>query len=78
MAVSSQDDTSKIFKLKKKMADQFEIKDLGNLKYFHGMEVARSREGIFVSLSHNKNYTLNLLKETSVTGCRPVDTPLLN
>ncbi|KAA0065740.1 DNA-directed RNA polymerases I and III subunit RPAC1 [Cucumis melo var. makuwa] len=30
----------------KRMNDEFEIKDLGNLKYFLGMEVARSKEGM--------------------------------
>ena len=47
--VLSGDDIVKITKLKKKMSDEFEIKDLGNLMYFLRMEVARSREGIFVS-----------------------------
>ena len=55
------------------MEDEFEIKDLGNLKYFLGMEVARSREGISVS---QQKYTIDLLKETSKTGCRPADTPI--
>lgn len=35
--------------LKKKLAEEFEIKDLGSLKYFLGMEFARSKEGIFVN-----------------------------
>ena len=34
--------------LKRKLATEFEIKDLGQLKYFLGMEVARSRKGIVV------------------------------
>ena len=55
------------------MTDEFEIKDLGNLKYFLGREVARSREGIFVS---QRKYTIDLLKETCMTGCRPADTPI--
>ena len=29
-------DTAEIIQLKKKMGDEFEIKDLGNLKYFLG------------------------------------------
>ncbi|KAA0057741.1 putative mitochondrial protein [Cucumis melo var. makuwa] len=44
----SEDDTIEIIQLKKKMEDEFEIKDLGNLKYFLGMEVARSREDLRV------------------------------
>ncbi|KAA0041751.1 putative mitochondrial protein [Cucumis melo var. makuwa] len=40
------DDTNEIIQLKKKMAFGFEIKNLGNLKYFLGMEIARSREDL--------------------------------
>ena len=47
--------------LKRKLATEFEIKVLGQLKYFLGMEVARSRKGIVVS---QQKYTLELLKET--------------
>lgn len=35
--------------LKEKMAKEFEMKDLGELRYFLGMEVARSKKGIIVS-----------------------------
>ena len=35
--------------LKKFLAEQFEIKELGALKYFLGMKVARSKEGIVIS-----------------------------
>ena len=47
--------------LKRKLAIEFEIKDIGQLKYFIGMEVARSRKGIMVS---QQKYILELLKET--------------
>ncbi|KAL0546639.1 hypothetical protein IC582_016551 [Cucumis melo] len=47
--VLSGDDQVEISQLKQRMGNEFEIKDLRNLKYFLGMEVARSKEGIFVS-----------------------------
>ena len=43
------DDCNELEKLKGKLAEEFEIKDLGALKYFLGMEFARSKEGIFVN-----------------------------
>lgn len=60
------DDCDELAKLKKKLAEEFEIKDLGALKYFLGMEFARSREGIFVN---QKKYVIDLLNETGMLGC---------
>ncbi|XP_038881677.1 uncharacterized mitochondrial protein AtMg00810-like [Benincasa hispida] len=71
--VLSGDDTVEIIRLKKKMTNEFVIKDLGNLKYFLEMEVARSREGISIS---QRKYTLDRLKEMSMIGCRPADSPV--
>ncbi|RVW93337.1 Retrovirus-related Pol polyprotein from transposon RE1 [Vitis vinifera] len=65
--------TPKIINLKKYLSEEFEVKDLGNLKYFLGMEVARSRKGIVVS---QRKYILDLLKETGMLGCKPIDTPM--
>ena len=57
--------------LKRKLATEFEIKDLGQLKYFLGMEVAQSRKRMVVS---QQKYILELLKETGMVGCKLVDT----
>ncbi|TYK23007.1 putative mitochondrial protein [Cucumis melo var. makuwa] len=67
------DDTAEIIQLKNKMDNEFESKDLGNLKYFLGMEVARSKEGASVS---QRKYILDLLTKTCMLGCRPANTPI--
>ena len=55
------------------MAKEFEVKELGKLKYFLEIEVTRSKERIFVS---QQKYALDLLKESGMLGCKPMDTPI--
>ena len=55
------------------LATEFEIKTLGRLKYFLGIEVAHSKKGIFIS---QQKYITDLLKETGKTACRPASTPV--
>ena len=55
------------------MATEFETKDLGQLKYFLGMEIARSQEGIFIN---QRKYILDLLNETGMLCYKPADTPV--
>ncbi|KAF5950988.1 hypothetical protein HYC85_012981 [Camellia sinensis] len=71
--VLTRDDVEEIPLLKKYLASEFEIKDLENLKYFLGIEVARSKDGIFIC---QKKYVLDLLKETGMLGSKACDTPL--
>ena len=47
--IVTSDDQEEIYGLKSLLAKEFEIKDLGNLWYFLGTEVARSKEGILVT-----------------------------
>jgi len=47
--------------LKEKFAAQFEMKDLGKLKYFLETEVAYSKKGIFI---FQRKYIFDLLKDT--------------
>ncbi|WKA11938.1 hypothetical protein VitviT2T_029385 [Vitis vinifera] len=67
------DHEEKIDLLKKLLTKEFEIKDLGNLKYFLGMEIARSKKGIAVS---QRKYVLDLLNETGMLGCKLAETPM--
>jgi hypothetical protein len=43
------DDTVEIARVKEKLVVDLEIKDLGSMRYFLGMEVDRSKKGIVVS-----------------------------
>ena len=42
-------DDEEIAKLQKHLSTEFGMKNLGGLKYFLGIEVARSKQGIFLS-----------------------------
>ena len=67
------DHVEEIGKLKSFLTHEFEIKDLGNLKYFLGMEIARSKIGVVV---FQRKYVLDLLKETGMLGCKPANIPM--
>ena len=67
------DDSTERERLKKGLVQEFEIKELGKLKYFLGIEVAHSKEGIFIS---QQKYVLDLLKETGKLGCKAASTPI--
>lgn len=47
------------------------MKDLGQLKYFLGIEVARGPDGIYLS---QRKYCLDIIAECGLTGSRPFDT----
>lgn len=43
------DNIEEMERLKEVLAIEFEVKDMGRMRYFLGMEVARSKKGINVS-----------------------------
>lgn len=57
------DDYYEINNLKGFLSKEFEIKDLGLLRYFLSIEVARSKDEIFLSY---RKYVLNLLQVVKV------------
>ena len=67
------DDIHEITALKQKLKEEFEVKELGKMKYFLGMEVVRSKQGIIIS---QRKYTIDLLTEIRMQDYKPRYTPL--
>lgn len=49
------------------------VKDLGELKYFLGIEVLRSQKGI---LLNQRKYALEMVSDVGLSGAKSVFTPL--
>ena len=67
------DNKATMDELKVMLDQKFKLKDLGELKYFLGLEVARSAQGINLC---QKKYTLELLSDTGMLGSKPLKTPM--
>lgn len=68
------DDIEEIEKLRNNLFKEFEMKDLGRLKYFLGIEVLRSKKGLFIS---QRKYVMDLLTEIGLIDCKPAETPMV-
>ncbi|XP_014495475.1 uncharacterized protein LOC106757341 [Vigna radiata var. radiata] len=61
--------------IKALLHNAFRIKNLGEVKYFLGFEVARSKKGIHLC---QRKYVLDILEETRMLGSKPCTTPFLS
>lgn len=59
--------------IQKFLSNRFRIKALGDLRYFLGLEVARSSKGIVIS---QRKYTLDMLADVGLLGAKPVKLPM--
>ncbi|KAJ0834657.1 putative RNA-directed DNA polymerase [Helianthus annuus] len=64
---------NEISRIKQLLRDNFQIKDLGVLRYFLGLEVLYNNDGICLN---QRKYCLELLSEFGYLGCKPVNTPI--
>ena len=62
-----------INQVKQLLHDRFTIKDLGDVKYFLGMEVAHSSRGIAL---FQRKCAMELLQDTSLLAAKPASTPI--
>lgn len=56
------------------LSQQFKLRDLGDLKYSLGLEIARSSKGISIC---QRKYALELLTSTGMLACKPTSTPMV-
>ena len=59
--------------MKQYLSHKFQTKDLGKLRYFLGIEVAQSKDGVVIS---QRKYAMDILEETGLLNAKPVDTPM--
>ena len=71
--VITRSDSKGISYLKSFLHSQFHTKDLGMLRYFLGIEVMRSKRGIFLS---QRKYVFDLLSKTGKPGVKPCSSPM--
>jgi hypothetical protein len=63
-----------IVECKQALSAKFEMKDLGLMHYFLGLEVWQRTDDIFLSQG---KYTMEILKKFSMTECRSMPTPMV-
>lgn len=66
-------DASACTNFKQYLSKCFHMKDLGSLKYFLGLELARGPSGLFMC---QRKYTLDILNECGMLACKPCSFPM--
>ena len=67
------DDLSGIQELKDFLSQQFEMKDLGHLSYFLGLEITHYTDGLYITQA---KYASDFLSRARLTNSKTVDTPV--
>ncbi|KAM1046957.1 hypothetical protein TB2_025912 [Malus domestica] len=67
------DDEAEILRMKENLSVRFQMKKLGQLKHFLGLEVDRTQEGIFIC---QQKYAKDLLKMFEMLECKLISTSI--
>ena len=68
-------DIADIEDLKERLSEEYEMKDLGELKYFLGIQVHRDRERKLIHIDQS-SYNQTVLERFGMTNSKPANTPL--
>ena len=55
------------------LKQEFDMKDLGELLYFLGIKIVRTKEDIWLS---QRQYSLDILSKYGMVDCNPISMPL--
>ncbi|XP_062100706.1 uncharacterized mitochondrial protein AtMg00810-like [Humulus lupulus] len=67
------DDEAEICQTKENLSVFFQMKELGELKHFLGLEVDQTKEGLFLC---QQKYARDLLQRFGMLECKPISTPM--
>jgi hypothetical protein len=70
--ILTRNSSSAITSLISQLANTFELKDLGPLRYFLGLQIDYTPAGLFV---HRRKYISDLLTKFNTTTCKAASTP---
>ena len=67
------DYSEEIQRTRENLSVRFQMKELGELKHFLGLEVERTKEGLFLG---QQKYAKDLLQRYGMLDCKPISTPM--
>ncbi|WVZ78229.1 LOW QUALITY PROTEIN: hypothetical protein U9M48_025977 [Paspalum notatum var. saurae] len=67
------DNTEEIQRIRDNLSIRFQMKELGELKHFLGLEVEHTKDGIFLG---QQKYAKDLLQRYGMLDCKPIATPM--
>ena len=71
--IITRDDEDEIHRMRENLVVHFQIKELGELEHFLGLEVDQVKDGLFLC---QHKYAKDLLQKFGTLNCKPISTPV--